>query len=207
MPRIGPLTPAQAKATLAQRLGRVADNVRQIATILGARPYRVFLVWTKWSGQERGEGQEAEIRRVEILPTPRVANLDAITFSLYHAGTLPVGSVKVDRISVVSFSSDLLTGNYVPAEHEDFIPEPYEFMYEVVEDGRGDNPPTRSRFRLLSFPFRRATQVDWTIMLERVGEDRNRYAQGQTPEQFSGPRPGIPANVTGPRLPPTYGGT
>ena len=200
MAKIGPLTPQQAANTICQRLGKVADNVRQIATTLGARPYRVFLVWTKWTGKERGEGQENEVARVEILPTPRVQTLDSITFSLYHAGTLPVGSIKVDRISVQAFSADLLTGNYVPGEHEDFIPEPYEFMYEVVEDGRGDNPATRSRFRLLSFPNRRATQVDWEIMLERVGEDRNRYAQSQNPGQFPGPRPGIPSSVNGPPL-------
>lgn len=195
---IRPLTPAQAKASLCQRLTGVADNVRQIATILGARPYRVFLIWTRWSGEERGEGVETQVQSIEVLPTPRVQNLDAVTFSLYHAGTLPVGSIKVDRISGAVFTSDILKGDWVPVNHEDFIPEPTEFMYEVVEDGRGDNPAVRSRFRLLSFPFRRATQVDWTVMLERVGEDRNRYAQSQSPTQFSGPRPGIPPNITGP---------
>lgn len=197
MARIGPLTPTQARATLTNRLGRVADNVRQLATTLGARPYRAFLVWTRWDGEERGEGIEHEVRRIEILPTPRLSSLDAVTFSLYHAGTLPVGSVKLDRISVVQFTQDLLTGNWLPLPHEDFIPEPYEFFYEVVEDGRGDDPPVRSKFRLLSTPFRRATQVDWTVMLERVSVDRNRYAASQTPNQFSGPRPLIPAKVTG----------
>lgn len=198
MPKIGPLTPAQAKATIAQRLAPVADNVRQIATTLGARPYRVFLVWTKWTGEERGEGVEQEARRIEILPTPRIQNLDSVSYSLMHAGTLPVGSIRVDLISGATFSADILSGNYVPVAHEDFIPEPFEFFYEVVEDGRGDDPATRSRFRLLSFPFRRATKVDWTVTLERVSLDRNRYAQSQVPEEFPGPRPGVPPKITGP---------
>jgi hypothetical protein len=199
MPKIGPLSPDQARGTLAHRLTRTADNLRQLATKFGIRPYRVFLVWTQWSGEERGEGDEKEVQRVEILPTPRITSLDSVTFSLFSAGVLPVGSVRVDRISGRAFSNDLLSGIILPdGTHADHIPEPFSFFYEVVEDGRGDNPALRSKFRLLSFPFRRAEQVDWTIMLERISEDRNRYGQSQAGVDFPGPGPGIPPGVTGP---------
>jgi len=131
------------------------------------------MVWVVWSGTERGEGTQREVKRQEILPTPRVDSLDSVTFSLLQAGTVPVGSVKLSQISV-NFTSDQLRGHMVPVEHEEHIPEPYDFYYELVEDGRGDDPAHRAKYRLLNQPFRRAGRVDWTLMLERVGQDANR---------------------------------
>jgi hypothetical protein len=197
-PRAHPLTPDQAKRTLAQRLGTLGDNLRQLATNFGVRPYRCFLVWTHWGGAERGEGMEREVKRIEVLPTPRVTSLDNLSFSFFHAGTLPVGSVRVDRISVVRFSYDILTGKMVPTPHEDHIPEPYDFFWEIIEDGRGDNPALRSKFRVMSYPVRRAGKLDWTLMLERVSEDNNRYGQSQIGPDFPGPLPGLPSSVKGP---------
>jgi hypothetical protein len=134
---------------------------------------------------ERGEGNELIYARLEILPTPRVTSLDRLSFSLYHAGTIPVGSVKVDRISVVQFTEDVLLGKALPnnplpfgeSEQEKHIPQPYEFFWEIVEDGRGDNPPKRQRFRPMNKPERRAGKLDYTIMLERVSQDRTRDDQ------------------------------
>jgi hypothetical protein len=174
--RIRPLTPEQAKRSLANRLGRVADNVRQIATKLGARPFRVFLVWTRFPAEVRGEGgPDREVERVELLPTPEVKSLDAVTFSIFHAGTVPAGSVKLLGVSVHRYTFDQLTGKTVPGLGTvDQLPEPWTFFYEVVEDGRGDNPPQRWKFRTLSYPVRLAENAEWTIMLERVSEDRGR---------------------------------
>jgi hypothetical protein len=159
--------------------------VRQIATDLGVRPYRCFLTWTVWAGPtgvERGEGNERIYARMEILPTPRVRSLDRVSFSMFHAGTMPVGSIQVDRISVVQFTRDVLLGKSFPNNPlpfgeifgEKHIPQPYEFFWEVIEDGRGDNPAKRERFRPLNSPERRAGKVDWTIMLERISLDRTR---------------------------------
>lgn len=173
MPKPRPLSPGEATNSFANRFSRVADNARQIATNLGLRPYRVFLIWTKWTGEERGEGDETEFRRIEILPTPKVNSLDNVTFGLFHAGTVPMGSLRVDRISA-TFTQDTLQGRIIPVPGEDTIPDPYGFFYEVVEDGRGDNPPQRAKFRLLNTPFRRAGKIDWTIMLERISADRER---------------------------------
>lgn len=183
MPKIRPLSPEKAANTLAHRLARKADRLRQLAVNVGVRPYRVFLTWTYWdAGTERGEGDEKLYRRIEILPTPRVTSLDSVSFSIFHAGTLPVGSVKVDRISASAFTEDMLLGKAFPDDPlpfgeklgEKHIPEPYEFFYEIVEDGRGDNPAKRNRFRPLNRPFRRAGKLDFTIMLERSGQDRTR---------------------------------
>lgn len=182
MSKVRPLSPGQARKTFAHKFTRTADKLRQIATRMGVRPFRVFLTWTKWTGEERGEGNEQLYRRIEILPTPRVSSLDNVSFSVFHAGTLPVGSVRVDRISAREFTEDILCGKAFPDDPlpfgenagEKHIPQPYEFFYEVVEDGRGDDPAKRSRFRPLNRPTRRAGQVDFTIMLERVSEDRTR---------------------------------
>ncbi len=178
MSKIGPLTPEQAKRTIAHRFTRLGDKIRQLNTKFGLRPYRVFLIWTKWSGEERGMGDEVELKRLEILPTPKVSNLDNVTFSLMHSGTVPVGSVKVEEISG-QMTQDTLQGRGLTGMPEwvDHIPEPYSFFYEVVEDGRGDDPANRPKFRLLNVPFRRAGKVDWTLMLERISEDRNRLGK------------------------------
>jgi hypothetical protein len=185
MAKIRALTPEQAKRTLVNRFGRRADRLRQIATNKGVRPYRVFLTWTKWgvtSEDERGDGKEVLVRQIEILPTPRVRSLDNLSFSIQHAGVIPVGSLRVDRISIHRFTEDVLLGVAYPDDplpfgedaREKHIPQPYEFFYEVVEDGRGDNPPKRRRFRPMNTPHREAGGVHWTIMLERVSQDRTR---------------------------------
>lgn len=193
MPFPRPLDPAEARRTLAHRLGRRVDRLRQFSTRFGLRAYRVSLVWTKWSGQERGQGHEREVPggRIEILPTPLVKNLDAGNFALMSAGAIPVGSVRVSKISV-NYTQDQLTGLAIP--DEEFterndppraksaaelprrpsvtdLPQPFDFHWELREDGRGDDPAPRWRFRLMSWPMRRPGGVEWQVLLERVSDD------------------------------------
>lgn len=175
-PRLHPL--ARPEGSLAHRLGRVADNVRQIATNLGARPYRVFLVWVLWTGTERGEGEAEVQRELELLPTPKVATLDSVTYSIFHAGTIPAGSIKLSEVST-RYTFDELTGHMIPLLHEDVIPQPHAFFYEVREDGRGDPRPLRQRYRVMSYPFRDAENAQWTLMLERISEDRGRDGESK----------------------------
>src|SRR5216684_4379078 len=125
MARIRLLTPAEARKTLVHKLAPTVDRLRQLSTNFGLASYRVFLTWTKWTGEERGEGNEGVFKRIEILPTPRVTNLDSVSFSPYHGGLLPIGSIRVDQISSIAFTYDTLTGLIVPQEHEDAIPQPF----------------------------------------------------------------------------------
>ncbi len=179
MPRIKPLTPRQAGDTLAHRLGGRVDRIRQIATNLGIRPYRVFLTWVKWSGESAGEGEPSVMKRIELLPIPKVQNIDAIQRSLYSAGTLPVGSVRVDRISV-GYTEDQLSGR---KSGDDSIPDDLDFFYEIVEDGRGDDPAYRNKYRLASQPFRKAGSVYWVVVLERIGaSDLGRDGEVKEPD-------------------------
>lgn len=179
MPKIGPLTPDKAKTTLINRLAGTVDRVRQINTNFGLRSQRVFLVWTKYSGQERGDGREIELRRKEILPTPKVGPMNAISFTASTGGVMPVGTQRVQEISL-TFTADELQGMWVPEPHEE-IPDNYRFYYEIVEDGRGDRQAERQRFRLSAKPWRNESNVCWDIILERVSLDADRC--GKTPDE------------------------
>lgn len=183
MPPVRPLPPGGFARTLVANLGPIADNLRQIATNMGARPYRVWLVWTTTGGAERGEGTERVVHEEELLPTPLVLDLTAIAFNPYSAGKLPVGSVKVSQIST-SYGEDVLTGTILPTGAK---PDGKrgDFFYEVreVEDlGAPCGPsedglvrqPERKRFRVLSGPYRLPTRAMYEVVLERSSEDRTR---------------------------------
>lgn len=165
-----PITASQAKHSLANRLVRVADRVRQIATRLGARPYRVQLAWYQWTGAEVGAGDRREIQRIEILPTPVVASLDRLALSPAGAGIIRIGDVKLTEISG-TFTRDELLGKWLPNMHGKEVGEPFEFFYEIFEDGRGDDPVNVQRFRAMSEPSREADNAQWIIMLQRVSGD------------------------------------
>lgn len=174
MPRPRNLSAVEARRTLAHRLAPRVDRLRQFATKFGIRPYRVFLVWTLWSGIERGEGTERVVKRIELLPTPKVTDLTAVATSPFSAGTLPLGSIRVEEISAFTYTQDVLVGKAYPDGHEDAIPEDVSFEYEVVEDGRGDPQPVRAKYRVSTTPYRAAGRVQWMVLLERVSEDNNR---------------------------------
>jgi hypothetical protein len=190
-----PITPTEARGTLAQRLSPIADRIRQrVAVRLGVRAYRVFLVWTK-SGlspeSERGDGNERIIARVEILPAPRVLDLTGLLRRSFSTGTVSEGSIRVDRISSHAYSDDELRGNRVPAAfgaHQPLDPrwaqqgpggevqfaQPVDFFYEVVEDGRGDDPAYRRRFSLMADPMRDPGGAQWIVALRRADRDLKR---------------------------------
>lgn len=180
MPPPRPLSAFQAKRSLANRFGRLADNVRQLATKLGIRPYRVFLVWSQYDGQVRGEGNESVIARVEVLPTPRVSELTSVQLALYGAGNLPTGTLRIDQISVAKWNEAQLMGRALPTDTDaEHIPPHYDFWYEIVEDGRGGNEPMRTRYRLLGVPFRNAGGVQWGVLVERQQDDATPNGQPQ----------------------------
>lgn len=211
-PKLGlpmpPLTPQQGRRSLAQRVASIADRVNQRVNVrLGMRPYRVCLTWTRWSGAERSEGRKEEVcRRIEILPTPRVGDLTAITYRTLGIGTVPEGSLRVDQISSVAYTADVLRGLAqeqggtftqplpppVPPRHGRDFPNEWDnrtdFFYEVFEDGRGDDPAERARFRLMSAPFRDPNDAQWVVLLQRASRDMERDGD---PVQVRGLPPGM----------------
>lgn len=170
-----PLTPAQAKQSLASRLGKTVDKGRQIQARLGYRPYRVFLTWTQWDGTERGDGEQEVIARMEILPTPVVADLTALHQQGFSAGRTLVGSVRLTEVST-SYALETLLGTVIPERGEDQIPEPFHFFYEIVEDGRHCPPEgdERKRFNLSAAPFLDAPNHQWVLVLDKMEGDMKR---------------------------------
>lgn len=198
--------PSLGSARLADRLQPTVDRLRQRLTGYGLRPYATYLVWTRWSGDERGEGTEREVARVPLLPNPKVDDLTRLSLSPYSGGTLPVGSVQLSRITTLITRENLM-GTMVPghayfvscggmvqgrapgptigqagatlrermlgelSSDPDRIPEQYEFFYELVEERPG---AVRQKFRVFSEPFRKASDFNWVVILERISEDRGR---------------------------------
>jgi hypothetical protein len=152
----------------------VVDRVRQVATDLGARPLRVFLLWTTWTGERRGEGEERVLEEVEILPTPVVSDPTAIARNPYAAGTLPVGTVSVTEISSGQYSEDVLRGWRRPSgEKLDQLKG--DFCWVVREDGRtAGREPERRRFRVFGDVYLDAEGVQFKVMLERSSPDPRR---------------------------------
>src|SRR5581483_8497539 len=68
---------AQPMGTLIDQLTPTVDCLRDLQTQLGARQYEVTLVWTRWTGGERGVGDEYVVTALPMLPTPLVSDLDS----------------------------------------------------------------------------------------------------------------------------------
>jgi hypothetical protein len=182
-----------ARGTLAQRLTRRVDRVRQLATKFGTRSRRVFLVWVQSTGPEVGAGNEVDFARRELLPTPRVADMTSLSRRPMWTGPVADGSLRVDQISAGWYTEDHLRGIKVPEEYGNpreaanypgatvggtlvrpRVREPMTFFYEVVEDGRGDDPPARTRYKLGSSPWRNETGAQWGVILEPMSTSTDR---------------------------------
>lgn len=167
------LSDGEASTSLADRLSKRVDRLRQINARLGFRPYEVFLVWTKWDGTERGDGDQSIVCRAPLLPIPLVQDLTSLSKSKFSAGKYPTGSLRISEISTC-YKPDLLAGRVLPDAGEDQVPHPYQFFYEVVEDGRHGCAPERRRFNLVSEPWLDAENFQWVLVLEKTTGDMAR---------------------------------
>jgi hypothetical protein len=169
------LTPLEAKNSLASRMSRIADRGSQLETRFGLRPYVVTLCWTRWTGDERGDGNQVIVCRHPILPVPVVEDLSAVPRLAYSAGRYPNGSIRVRSISA-TYRREVLEGRVLPDDPEKVVPQPYDFFWEVTEDGRhGVNPPPlRRRFQPASEPFLDAENQQWIVILQKQSGDMGR---------------------------------
>jgi hypothetical protein len=164
--RLHPLAPGQK--TLGESLGPTIDVIRQIGTSLGLRPYRVFLVHWEWP-QTKGIGAPVEISRREIMPTPKVADMSGMPFSLAAVGMTEMGGVRVSQISQ-RFSEDDLIGR-TPDLRDTVHPKTsrgnVEFFYEIVEARQTVPPPKPRRFVPQGVPMLNRTGMEWRLSLTR----------------------------------------
>ena len=165
----GQVHPAPAAwRTLADSLGPTVDRIRQIRTDLGLTPYRVFLVHWMWPGK-RGLGRPREISRKEILPTPRVQDMTATSFSVSAFGLAEGGGLFVDRISQRYSEADLtgLTPDLLDPVRQQTSAGNAEFFWEVRES-RCTNPPTKPRrYAVSGVPMLNRTGLHWRVNLTK----------------------------------------
>lgn len=163
------LTAGGQFGTLIARLTPAVDRLRDLKTKLGARPYRVSLVTTRWSGGERGVGAEEVVGCCVLLPTPKVADLDGLELTIQSVGADEVGTLRVSEISP-SYSEEQLRG-LGPLGEE--IPADHNFYWEVTYP-KANGADLRRRFLPRSPPGYDAVKFQWSIVLVKASEDRER---------------------------------
>lgn len=176
----------ESEQTLAESLVGVADDIRQLATDFGMRPYRVFLVWIGYTADENadglldvdeqgisaddrtiGAGRPYLIAELELLPTPRVGPLGGVRQNLEPMGLTESGGLTIDQVSP-SYSEDLLLGllpDVVDPQRPEQLRPGVQFFYEIQEARPGDhqNPGTAGAgIRNCRAPVRRKFVVDGT---------------------------------------------
>lgn len=190
-PKLRPLTPAEAKCSLAARLSKTVDKARQIEVRLGMRPYQVFLTWTQWDGEERGDGIERVVARIPLTPTPIVSDLSALRQQGFSTGRALTGDVRLTQVSA-TYPLEVLVGNIIPNRGQDEVPNPLHFFYEIVEDGRHcppDGGDERKRFNVGAAPYLDAENNQWIIVLNKMSGDMKRDGtpQNETSKPIENP--------------------
>jgi hypothetical protein len=173
---VRPLRPDEVRASFMSELSPTIDNIRQIATAMGLRPYRVFIVHVLWSGNKVGEGNPLEISRREILPTPRIRDMSATTEVLSAFGRVEEGGIVVDRISA-KYSEDDLTGK-TPDLIDPAITRTGkrngEYFWEVQENRPGFPRTTPRRYVHAAAPTLMRGGSHWRVPLNKQMVDRSR---------------------------------
>ena len=155
--------------SLAEDLGDVADDMRQLYTDFGLRPYRVFSVIIEWTGGELYRGEPRVICEKEFLPTPYI-DLRPLYSNYTEAGILQHGDIVMREVSP-SITEDQIrelcfNGEPLPKNQQGFI--------EVTHDRRKGNMPKRRRFVVRGAPWHDAEKFQWVVALSEEDDERNR---------------------------------
>ena len=175
------------RASLVEDLGSVADDLRQLYTDFGLRPYRVFSVLQHWSGGRVGAGTVAVVREIEFLPTPLVDVLP-VKRRVTEGGFTEDGDTWLRQISPRLTEDEVQNlvapGGLQPGD-DPFI--------EVRMDAR-DGLSERRRYTVQGPPARDAGGFEWKVRLVKANPDRGR--QGET----SGERQAFPERLRNPLM-------
>lgn len=166
------------EASLVEDLGEVADDLRQLNTDFGLRPYRLFSVVSRWTGGSKGRGTQVLVQETEFLPTPEVANVDRLAGQLGSAGLNEVGTIRVTELSPRLTEDDIRDLFHIQP-----LPQDQEGWLELRIDRR-DGSTTRRRFVVKGAPMRRADEFDWHVKLFEQDVRRSRagaFQHGQFP--------------------------
>ena len=161
--------------TLIASLGPCVDSIRNLYTCLGARPYQINLVWTRWSGGERGCGAEDIVGVHRLLPTPKVGDMNRMRKELSPIGIDEVGELYVSELSP-RLSEDTLMGRDLVVTRGCPIPTDVNFYWEVFFPTASGSGPRR-RYVPKSAASLNATRFQWTINLLKASEDRTHMGE------------------------------
>ena len=174
-PVLRPLRTGEAKRTDVELLGDVADDLRQLLTDFGVRPYTVRTVRVRWSGGEIGRGEPTVVFDLPLEPTPLVSDIRSVRRELGNAGIVARGDVRLSEVSPRYTEREIV--NYF---HQGMGPDEVGFI-EVRIDDR-DGQPERKRYVVAGTPERRAVRFDWTVTLTKQDGDRNLDGTASQPD-------------------------
>lgn len=161
-----------------EQLGAVADDMRQLFTDFGLRPYRIVSVLQRWSGGRVGAGTVAVVREQELLPTPLIEW--TVRRKATEGGFTEDGSATLSEISPRLTEQQvqaLVAPQGLAAGEESFL--------EVRMDARDGTEPHRRRFTVVGPPYRKAGKFEWRVRLEKANPDRDRHGgTGGERQQF-----------------------
>lgn len=171
-----PPAPQQMPATLAGSLVPVADDLRNLYAEFGLRPYRVYLVHATWTSGRRGVGTQVIMSRREILPVPRVRDIDSVRRNVQPTGLTEEGDIVIDQISA-KFSEDDLVGrtpDLTDPVRTRTSRTDVEFWWEVEEARAAAPRPVRRFSPPVAAPVLSRGALAWRVTLTKQGYDRAR---------------------------------
>ncbi len=161
-------------------MGGLYDEMRQLQTDLGMRPYRVWVVTVAWSGGEIGRGEARVLQEHELLPTPLV-DLRPVFVSIKSGGRVDSGTFTLREISP-RYTEDQIWGM--------FRAEPGCQVFVEVQHDTRDGLAERRRYTVASVPWRDTKDPQWIARLS--SEQGGRPRDGQLPEDETFPERGAP---------------
>lgn len=165
------------EVSLVEELGAVADELRQIHTDLGTRPYRVFSVVYEWTGGEVGRGEPRVLSEQEILPTPLV-DISGSSRGTTAAGSKSEGTAKLTEVS------PRYTEDQIHALFPTRLQGAQRAFIEVRMDARDGSEPIRRRYTIKMAPYRNPTRFEWVVRLNAQEQDRTRAGEISTPKFY-----------------------
>ena len=154
----------------------VVDGARRIAHEIGARAYRVRLVW-----QERSSitGLYSEVYTLELVPVRVDAGREQ--FSDEVAGQIPGGAITLREVSPIQVDELTLRG-YLRGEDWSQDNPAREFFYELQQIKRcaGDPDVERYRYVLDGVPELQPDRFEWRVRLLAQYGRRTRDGQDST---------------------------
>ena len=151
------------------------DAARRTAAEVGARGYRVYLVWTKRDSRLRAQ----ELKRLELVPV-NVSDLTEVDWDVTPGGSSADGAVRLTEISPNLVTEDDLYGRL---DGEPDLPPGVEFMYEIVRRTRcsTEAAPAPQRFQIASVPHYDPVRLWWEVIV--TSADASRAPEGTTPDR------------------------